>query len=123
MQFVIIPATIQADSISFPGKSISSLLPNKQFAQSNINRNSDCKMEDDVCMQVERLLSLEEQNGAVAEVEVDEVLCLVGDEASEVAADNAMPGRALAFIKLWQRLARCVGGVVFSGQGGICGSR
>lgn len=72
-------------------------------------------------------MGLEEQNGAMAEVEVDEMLRLVGDEASEVAADNAMPGRALAFIKLWKRLARCVGegyeGVVFSEQGGICGSR
>jgi hypothetical protein len=46
------------------------------------------------------LLGLEEENGAVAEVEVYEVLCLVGDERAKVATNNAVPGRALALIEL-----------------------
>jgi hypothetical protein len=36
----------------------------------------------------------------VAKVEVNEVLRLVGDKRAEIAADDAVPGRALALIKL-----------------------
>jgi len=36
----------------------------------------------------------------VAEVEVNEVLRLVGDKRAEVATDDAVPGRALALIEL-----------------------
>jgi len=46
------------------------------------------------------LLRLEEEDGAVTEVEVDEVLCLVGDERAKVTADDTVPGRALALIEL-----------------------
>jgi len=45
-------------------------------------------------------LCLEEEDGAVAEVEVDEVFGLVGDKGSEVAAYNAMPGRPFALVEL-----------------------
>lgn len=47
-----------------------------------------------------RLLGLEEEDGAVPKVEVDEVFGFVGDKGSEVAADDAMPCRSLALIKL-----------------------
>lgn len=45
------------------------------------------------------LLGLEEEDGAVTEVEVDEVLGFVGHEAAKVAAYDAVPGRSLSFIK------------------------
>lgn len=57
----------------------------------------------------DRLLSLEKKDGAMTEVEVDKMLCLVGDEGSEVTADNAVPSRSLAFIEL--ALLACVLGV------------
>lgn len=47
-----------------------------------------------------RLLRLEEEDGAVSEVEVDEVLGLVSDEGSEVTTDDAVPCWTLALIKL-----------------------
>jgi hypothetical protein len=63
------------------------------------------------------LLGLEEENGTVSEIEVDEVLrffslsaiaqsatgaseLTVGDKGTEVAANNAMPGCAFADIEL-----------------------
>lgn len=45
-------------------------------------------------------MGLEEEDGAVTEVEVYEVLGFVGDEGSEVAAYDAMPGWAFAFVEL-----------------------
>jgi len=51
-----------------------------------------------------RLLCLEEKDGAVAEIKVDEVLGLVRNKGAEVASDNAMPGRPLALIELEGRL-------------------
>jgi len=50
--------------------------------------------------QTARLLGLEEEDGAVAKVEVDEVFGFVGDEGSEVAAYDAVPGWAFALIEL-----------------------
>jgi len=41
----------------------------------------------------------------VAQVEVDEVLGLVGDEGAEVTSNNAVPGWSLALIKLERRSA------------------
>jgi hypothetical protein len=52
-----------------------------------------------------RLLSLEEEDGAVAEVEVDEVLGLVRNEGAEVTSNNAMPGWTLALIELERRFS------------------
>jgi len=46
-----------------------------------------------------RLLCLEEKDGAVAEIKVDEVLGLMRNEGAEVASDNAVPGRPLALIE------------------------
>ena len=50
-------------------------------------------------------MSFEEEDGAVAEVEVDEVLGLMCNEGAEVASDNAVPGWALALIELKRRLS------------------
>lgn len=46
------------------------------------------------------LLSLEEKNGAMSEVHIDEVLRLVGNEAAEVPADDAVPCCALTRVEL-----------------------
>lgn len=37
----------------------------------------------------------------MSEVEVYEMLRLVGDERAKVSANDAVPGRALALIELW----------------------
>ena len=47
-----------------------------------------------------RLLGLEEKDCAVSKIEVDEVLRLMGDKRSEVAANDTMPGRSLALVEL-----------------------
>lgn len=49
---------------------------------------------------IEGLLGLEEEDGAVPEVEVYEVLRFVGYEGSEVAPNDAVPSRALSLIEL-----------------------
>jgi hypothetical protein len=46
------------------------------------------------------LSALEEQDGDLAEVEVDEVLGLVGDVRSEVAADDAVPCGVVLLVEL-----------------------
>jgi hypothetical protein len=45
-----------------------------------------------------RLLRLEEEDGAVTEVKVDEVFRLVRDETTKVPADDAVPCLAFALI-------------------------
>ena len=45
-------------------------------------------------------LGLEEEDGAVTQVEVDEVLGLVRNEASKVPADDAMPCSPSARVEL-----------------------
>ena len=49
------------------------------------------------------LLSLEEENCTMSEVEVDEVLSFMSDKRAEVATNNAVPSRALALIELKDR--------------------
>lgn len=46
----------------------------------------------------------EQQNGNLAQVEIDEVLGLVGHVAPEVSSHNAVPGGVVFFVKLleWQ---------------------
>lgn len=51
------------------------------------------------CRRVE-LTALEQQDCYLTEVEVDEVTCLMGDIRSKVAADDAMPGWVVLFVKL-----------------------
>lgn len=45
------------------------------------------------------LLSFEQQDGAVTEVEVDEMLSFVSDKAAEISSHDAMPCRALSVIE------------------------
>lgn len=42
---------------------------------------------------------LEEQDGHLAQVEVNEMLCLVGDVAAEVPPDDAVPGGVILLVK------------------------
>ncbi len=46
------------------------------------------------------LTRLEEEDGDLAEVKVDEVLGFVGDVGAEVAADDAVPGRVVFLVEL-----------------------
>jgi hypothetical protein len=54
------------------------------------------------------LLRLEEQDGAVAEVEVDEMLGLVRDKAAKVASHDAVPSGALSIIERFLDVLRDV---------------
>jgi hypothetical protein len=49
---------------------------------------------------VAALLGLEEEDGAMAKVEVDEVFGFVGNEGSEISAYNAVPCWAFTLIEL-----------------------
>lgn len=48
-----------------------------------------------------KLTALEQQDGYLAQVEVDEVARLVGHVRSEVAANDAMPGRVVLLVELF----------------------
>lgn len=43
---------------------------------------------------------LEEQDGHLAQIKVNEMLCLMGDVAAKVPPDDAMPGGVILLIKL-----------------------
>lgn len=45
-------------------------------------------------------MGLEEEDCAMSEVEVDEVLCLVGNERSEIATNDTVPGWSFALVEL-----------------------
>lgn len=49
---------------------------------------------------------LEEQDGHLAQVEVNEMLCLVGDVAAEVPPDDAVPGGVILLVKLLKKVKR-----------------
>lgn len=46
---------------------------------------------------------LEEQDGHLAQVEVNEMLCLVGDVAAEVPPDDAVPGGVILLVKFLKK--------------------
>lgn len=43
---------------------------------------------------------LEEQDGHLAQIEVNEMLCLMGDVAAEVPPDDAVPGGVILLVEL-----------------------
>lgn len=49
---------------------------------------------------------LEEQDGHLAQVKVNEMLRLVGDVAAEVPPDNAVPGGVVLLIKLLKQVQK-----------------
>lgn len=49
---------------------------------------------------------LEEQDGHLAQVEVNEVLRLVGDVAAEVPSDDAVPGGVVLLVKLLKKKSK-----------------
>lgn len=46
---------------------------------------------------------LEKQDGHLAQIEVNEMLCLVGDVAAEVPPDDAVPGGVVLLVKLLKK--------------------
>jgi hypothetical protein len=50
-------------------------------------------------MRAQRLTRLEQEDGDLTEVEVDEVLGLVCDVRAEVATDNRVPCRVVLFVE------------------------
>jgi len=46
------------------------------------------------------LTGLEEEDGNLAEIEIDEMLGLVGDVGAEIAANDGVPGGVVLFIEL-----------------------
>ncbi|GMR42062.1 hypothetical protein PMAYCL1PPCAC_12257, partial [Pristionchus mayeri] len=68
------------------------------------------------------LSTLEEKNGDLSEIEVDEVLRLMGHVTAEVAADDAMPGWVVLLVEflldvgsdvlLDVVLLKCLGGTI-----------
>uniref|UniRef100_A0A3B3IGM3 Uncharacterized protein n=1 Tax=Oryzias latipes TaxID=8090 RepID=A0A3B3IGM3_ORYLA len=66
------------------------------------------------------LLVLKEQNGYLAQVEVNKMLCLVGDVAAEVSANDAVPGRVVLLVELLKLGSNVLLYVVF--LHGLCGT-
>jgi len=57
-------------------------------------------LRNELCFYTPKLAGLEEKDGDLTKVEVDEVLGLVGHVGAEVAADDGMPGGVVLFIEL-----------------------
>jgi hypothetical protein len=51
------------------------------------------------------LLGLEEEDGTVTQIEVDEMFRLVRDEAAKVPSHNAVPGWTLPFVELTNHIS------------------
>ena len=49
---------------------------------------------------------LEEQDGHLAQVEVNEMLCLVGDVAAKVPPDDAVPGGVVLLVKFLKKVKK-----------------
>lgn len=49
---------------------------------------------------------LEEQDGHLAQVEVNEMLCLVGDVAAKVPPDDAVPGGVVLLVKFLKKFKK-----------------
>merc|ERR1740117_1038011 len=67
------------------------------------------------------LARLEEEDRDLAEVEVDEVLGLVGHVGAEVTADNRVPGRVVLLVEFLLAVGSDIflDGVLLQGDGGI----
>jgi len=67
-----------------------------------------------------RLAALEEEDGHLPQVEVDEMPCLVGHVGAKVSAHDAVPGGVVLFVKLLLDVGRNVllNVVLFQSLGG-----
>ena len=72
----------------------------KRWPFSKIEKDQRIKGEERRPGHLERSAGFEEEDGNLTEVEVDEVLGLVGDVGTEVSSHNAMPGWVVLLVEL-----------------------